>query len=71
MSLALYEESIALTDATAAAGVELSLLGGAAIFLHCPQAVADGPYRELADLDAIITKRSAGDLATTLEARGY
>jgi len=71
MSLALYEESIALTDATAAAGVDLSLLGGAAIFLHCPGAIADGPYRELADLDAVTTKRSAGDLAKTLEARGY
>ncbi|HVW46068.1 MAG TPA: hypothetical protein VHA76_03375 [Solirubrobacterales bacterium] len=71
MSLALYEESIALTDATAAAGIELSLLGGAAIFLHCPQSIAAGPYRELADLDAVTTRRSAGDLTAALEGRGY
>ncbi|HEY0277749.1 MAG TPA: hypothetical protein VGC32_05735 [Solirubrobacterales bacterium] len=71
MSLALYEESIALTDATAAAGVPVSLLGGAAIFLHCPGAIADGPYRELADIDAVTTKRAARDLTAVLEGRGY
>jgi hypothetical protein len=71
MSLALYEESIALTDATAAAGVDLSLLGGAAIFLHCPEAIGAGPYRELADVDGITTKSSTRDLTAVLEARGY
>jgi hypothetical protein len=71
MSLALHEESVALTDAAAADGVELSLLGGAAIFLHCPKAIADGPYRELADIDAITTERSAGRLTAVLERRGY
>jgi len=71
MSVPLYEESIALTDATAAAGVDFSLLGGGAIFLHCPQAIADGPYRELADLDGITTRSSTAALAEVLERRGY
>jgi hypothetical protein len=71
MSETLLRESIALTDAMADAGIELSLLGGAAIFLHCPQAIADGPYRELADLDAITTRDAAGRLTAALQQRGY
>jgi hypothetical protein len=71
MSAALYEEALALTDATAAAGVPLSLLGGAAIFIHCPGAIADGPYRELADLDGVTTKSGRGGLVGLLESRGY
>lgn len=69
--MTIVEEGLALVDAAGREGVTLRLLGGAAIFLHCPKAVADGPYRQLADLDAITRASDAPRVARVLEARHY
>jgi hypothetical protein len=71
MTAALHAEGVALVDDMAGRGIALRLLGGAAIFEHCPRALSDGPYRDLADLDAMTTRAHARPLAQALEARGY
>jgi hypothetical protein len=71
MSAELHAEGVALVDDLAAQAITLRLLGGAGVFEHCPRALVDGPYRTLADLDAITTKAGAGRLARALQERGY
>jgi hypothetical protein len=68
---AMHAEGVALVDDMTYRGITLRLLGGAAVFEHCPQAVAGGPYRELADLDAMTTRAHAPKLASALQERGY
>jgi hypothetical protein len=65
------QEGVELVDAMAERGVMLRLLGGAAVFEHCPRALAAGPYRELADLDAMTTAADARRLPEELATRGY
>jgi hypothetical protein len=71
VSLALVEEGVSLVDAMAERGLVLRLLGGAAVFLHCPGALAGGPYRELGDLDAMTRRADAPALSRALPERGY
>jgi len=65
------QEGVELVDAMAERGVVLRLLGGAAVFEHCPRAIEAGPYRELGDLDAMTTAADAGRLTAELATRGY
>lgn len=71
MSAALHAEGVALADDMRSRGLTLRLLGGAAVFEHCPRALAAGPYRELADLDAITARADAPRVAAALAERGY
>lgn len=71
MSAALHAEGVALVDDMAHRGLTLRLLGGAAVFEHCPRAVAGGPYRDLADLDAMTARRDVRALSAALAERGY
>jgi hypothetical protein len=71
VSAELHAEGVALVDALREEGTTLRLLGGAAIFEHCPQAIAAGPYRELADLDAMTTGAQARAVSAALAARGW
>ncbi len=69
--MTLVEEGIALVDASNRSGLKLRLLGGAAIFIHCPRALAQGPFRELADLDAIVPRAQGAAAARVLADLGY
>jgi hypothetical protein len=71
VSLELYTEGVALADDMAQRGIALRLLGGAAIFEHCPRALGGGPYRQLADIDAMTTGADARRAAAALAERGY
>jgi hypothetical protein len=52
-------------------GGTLRLLGGAAIYLHCPNSAPVGPHRPIGDLDAVIRSGDRKTLFAALEARGY
>ena len=52
-------------------GAVLRLLGGAAVFIHCPASVADGPYRQLGDLDAITRRGDVEGVSRMLKDLGY
>jgi hypothetical protein len=67
----IFEEALALADAMAERGVVFRLLGGAAIFHHCPQAISNGPYRELGDVDGITTAKHAVGVKEGLKDKGY
>jgi hypothetical protein len=71
VSAALLAEGVAVADSMAERGLTVRLLGGAGIFEHCPRALRDGPYRELADIDAITTQSDAREVAGALAERGY
>lgn len=71
MTREILEEAVALADAMEERGVVFRLLGGAAIFLHCPNAISDGPYRALGDLDGITNTAHATALKDALTARDY
>jgi len=68
---ALIDEGVRIVTAAHGAGAALGLLGGAAIHLHCPLATARGPYRAIADLDAITTKADAARVRMLLPELGY
>jgi hypothetical protein len=68
---AMLREGVRLVDAMAQRQITLRLLGGAGVFEHCPRALEAGPYRELADLDAMTTRVDAGRVAAELAAEGY
>lgn len=70
-NLRLVEEGRRLVDAAAAEGITARLLGGVAILTHCPQALAAGGYREVADLDLVVAAGSQRRLAQLLVAQGY
>lgn len=67
----IVEQGIALVDAANDKDVPLRLLGGAAIFLHCPAAVSAGPYRQIADLDAITLKSGVQGTTRVAESLGF
>jgi hypothetical protein len=67
----MHAEGVALVDDMTHRGITLRLLGGAAVFEHCPRAMAGGPYRQLADLDAMTTRKDGPKLASALQERGY
>jgi hypothetical protein len=71
MTLALVQEGVGLVDAMAQRGLVLRLLGGAGVFVHCPRAVAAGPYRQLGDLDAITRRADSPALSRALPEHGY
>lgn len=70
-NLRLVEEGRRLVDLAAAEGIVARLLGGAAILMHCPLALAAGGYREIADLDLVVAAGSQRRLAQLLAAQGY
>lgn len=67
----LIDEGVRIVEAARKEGIALRLLGGAAIHLHCPQATAGGPYREIADLDAITTRPDGPRVRSLLTELGY
>jgi len=70
-NLGLVEEGRRLVALAERQGVVARLLGGAAILIHCPQALAAGGYREIADLDLVVAAGSQRRLADLLVAEGY
>jgi hypothetical protein len=60
-------EGVSIVEATAADGLVLRLLGGAAIVLHSGEQL----HRPLGDLDAATRRQDARRLAATLAAAGY
>jgi hypothetical protein len=64
-------EGVAIVVAARDRGAVLRLLGGAAVFIHCPASVAQGPYRELGDLDAITLRTDVVVVSRTLKDLGY
>lgn len=67
----LVQAGVELVHKAGTEGLTVRLLGGAAVFLHCPEAVRRGPYRTIADLDAVTTAADALRTATFLPALGY
>jgi hypothetical protein len=71
LSVDVVDEGVSIVAAIRERGGVLRLLGGAAVFIHCPASVSDGPYRELGDLDAIIRRGDVRTVSSTLKDRGY
>jgi len=71
MSSDIVAEGVSIVGAARDRGAVLRLLGGAAIFIHCPASVAQGPYRKLGDLDAITQRSDVGAVSRTLKDLGY
>jgi hypothetical protein len=67
----LVSEGVSIVVAARDQGAVLRLLGGAAIFIHCPASLAQGPYRELGDLDAITQRADVDTVARMLTDLGY
>jgi hypothetical protein len=70
-NLGLVEEARRLVGAASGQGIVARLLGGAAILAHCPDALAAGGYREIADLDLVVAPGAQNRLASMLSAAGY
>lgn len=69
--MTMIEQGLILVDAANDRGVPLRLLGGVAILLHCPAALSAGPYREIADLDAITLKSGVQGATRVVESLGF
>jgi hypothetical protein len=67
----LVAEGVSIVAAARDRGAVVRLLGGAAVFIHCPASVADGPYRTLGDLDAITRRTDVEAVSRTLKDLGY
>jgi hypothetical protein len=67
----MVSEGVSIVVAASDQGAVLRLLGGAAIFIHCPPSVAKGPYRALADLDAITQRADVNIVSRMLTGLGY
>ena len=70
-NLGLVEEGRRLVSVASGHGIVARLLGGAAILAHCPEALAAGGYREIADLDLVVAPGAQNRLASMLTAAGY
>ena len=70
-NLRLVEEGRRLVGLASGQGLVARLLGGAAILSHCPDALAAGGYREIADLDLVVASGAQRRLASMLAAAGY
>lgn len=69
----IVDEALAVADACRAANVDVRILGGVAVALHCPPA-PDGSWghRRYDDIDLYLpSRRHAAGLRTVLAARGY
>lgn len=64
-------QGLAIVAAAQERGAVVRLLGGAGVFIHCPVAIARGPYRELGDLDAITRRGDVKTVSTALKEIGY
>lgn len=70
-NLALVEEGRRLVALATGQGIAARMLGGAAILCHCPQALDQGGYRAIADLDLIVAAGTQRPVASLLVAAGY
>lgn len=70
-NLGLVQEGRRLVGLASGQGIIARLLGGAAILFHCPDALAAGGYREIADLDLVVASGAQRRLASMLVAAGY
>jgi hypothetical protein len=67
----LLAEGKRIVSETAASGLQLRLLGGVAIALHCPESLGGKPHRSFADLDAVTSPRAGRRLSAALAELGY
>lgn len=68
----LLEEGARLVDSAAAKGVQMRLIGGAAIALSCPDSVAKPELmRRYKDLDLVASRRDSRAVRDLLASQGY
>jgi hypothetical protein len=67
----LVEEGLRLASGGEQGGVNLRLLGGVGIVLHCPRVLGGEPHRQTADIDVAVSRRDARSLTGLLEDLGY
>lgn len=65
------EEGQRLTEAAAAAGVPLRLIGGVAVFSRCPSAARPELARSYGDVDVVGLSSHRAQITDFLEAQGY
>lgn len=70
-NLGLISEGRRLVDLAAGHGIVARLLGGAAILIHCPDALALGGYREIGDVDLVVASGGERRLADLLVTEQY
>jgi hypothetical protein len=70
-NLALLEEGQAIVEWGTQEGLAIRLLGGAAILLHCEESLAHQGFRELADIDVVVSKGEGRALSALLVEHGY
>ena len=70
-NLGLISEGRRLVELAAGHGIVARLLGGAAILIHCPDALALGGYREIGDVDLVVASGGERRLADLLVTEQY
>lgn len=70
-SEALIVEGMELVSDVGERGGMLRLLGGVAVYLHCPNSAASGVHRIIGDLDAVVRPSDRQVLSAALQTRGY
>src|SRR5579859_5741336 len=68
----LVDEGVRLVDAAASKGVQMKLMGGVAVALSCPDAVArPGLTRRYKDLDFVAARKDSRLIRELLAGQGY